>query len=88
MRCDVNVSLGLNSPRTEIKNLNSVRAIREACSYEIAEQTKLWLNEETRNQIVQSTKTWKDGTTITLRTKHGEKDYRFVLPGLIDEIYA
>lgn len=79
MRCDVNISLGLNSPRTEVKNLNSVRAVREACLFEIAEQTKLYLNPETRDQLVQSTKTFRDGKTITLRTKHGEKDYRYFL---------
>ena len=79
MRCDVNISLGLNSPRTEVKNLNSVRAVREACLFEIAEQTKLYLNPETREQLVQSTKTFRDGKTITLRTKHGEKDYRYFL---------
>jgi aspartyl-tRNA(Asn)/glutamyl-tRNA(Gln) amidotransferase subunit B len=76
MRCDVNISLGPNSPRTEVKNLNSLRAVREACLYEIAEQTRLWMNPGTRNQIVQATKTWKDGKTVTLRTKQGEKDYR------------
>ena len=76
VRCDVNVSLGFNSPRVEIKNLNSVRAVREACSYEIEEQTRLWLDPETRGQIVQATKRWKYDRTVTLRTKQGEKDYR------------
>jgi Asp-tRNA(Asn)/Glu-tRNA(Gln) amidotransferase B subunit len=73
MRCDVNVSLGLKSPRTEIKNLFSVRAVRDSCAYEIGQQIRAW---EEKIPIVQSTKTWNGLKTVTLRTKEGEKDYR------------
>ena len=74
MRCDVNVSLGYNSPRTEIKNLFSVRAVRDSCTYEIEQQIRLY---EQNEDIVQSTKTWNGEKTVLLRQKEGEKDYRF-----------
>jgi aspartyl-tRNA(Asn)/glutamyl-tRNA(Gln) amidotransferase subunit B len=74
MRCDVNVSLGLGSARTEIKNLFSVRAVRDSCSYEIAQQIRLF---ESGEQMEQCTKTWDGIKTITLRVKEGEKDYRY-----------
>jgi aspartyl-tRNA(Asn)/glutamyl-tRNA(Gln) amidotransferase subunit B len=73
MRCDVNVSLGYHSPRTEIKNLNSIRAVREACSYEIEYQ----VDQIEKNGILeQNTKRWDGEKTILIREKEGEKDYR------------
>lgn len=74
MRCDVNVSLGLNSPRTEIKNLNSVRAIREACTYEIGHQIRQIQNNVS---LEQTTKRWDGEKTVLTRDKAGEKDYRY-----------
>jgi aspartyl-tRNA(Asn)/glutamyl-tRNA(Gln) amidotransferase subunit B len=80
MRCDVNVSLGYNSPRTEIKNLFSVRAVRDSCIYEIEQQIQLYEQDE---DIVQSTKTWNGEKTVLLRTKEGEKDYRFHISSFV-----
>ena len=75
MRCDVNVSLGLNSPRVEIKNLNSVQAVRDACHYEISLQIA---SHNANIPLSQTTKTWNGKITVPLRTKEGEKDYRYL----------
>jgi Asp-tRNA(Asn)/Glu-tRNA(Gln) amidotransferase B subunit len=74
MRCDVNVSLGLNSPRTEIKNLFSSSAVRDACTFEIASLVELFHSQQ---EIVSQTKTWDGSKTVALREKEGEKDYRY-----------
>ena len=73
MRCDVNVSLGLNSARTEIKNLFSSSAVRDSCAYEISNLVDLF---HTQQEIVSQTKTWDGSKTVSLREKEGEKDYR------------
>ena len=73
MRCDVNVSLGLNSARTEIKNLFSSSAVRDACSYEITSLVDLFHSQQ---EIVSQTKTWDGSKTVSMREKEGEKDYR------------
>ena len=74
VRCDVNVSLGVGGPRTEIKNLNSVRAIRESIHYEIGLQKELYLNGV---PLQSRTKTWDGTATRTLRIKGGDQEYRF-----------
>lgn len=74
MRCDVNVSLGLNSARTEIKNLYGMKAIREACAIEISNQVRQW---EEKKPAVSFTKTWDGSDVRVLREKEGEKDYRY-----------
>lgn len=74
MRCDVNVSLGLNSPRTEIKNLFSVSAVRDATRYEIEELVRMY---EAKVPIEPSTKSWDGIAARFLREKKGEKDYRY-----------
>ncbi len=92
MRCDVNVSLrpvGDEAlyPKTEVKNLNSFRAIERACAYEIARQTQLW--EDGNAPELTTTRGWDDakGETVHQRTKEGQADYRFFpepdLPPLI-----
>jgi len=75
MRCDVNVSLGLNSPRTEIKNLFSVSAVRDATRYEIEEQVRMY---EMNVPIEASTKSWDGVAARFIRAKKGEKDYRYI----------
>ena len=74
MRCDVNVSLGLNSARTEIKNLFSSSAVRDACTYEIASLIELFHSQQ---EILSQTKTWDGSKTVAMREKEGEKDYRY-----------
>jgi aspartyl-tRNA(Asn)/glutamyl-tRNA(Gln) amidotransferase subunit B len=76
MRCDVNISLGREGERTEIKNLNSVRAVREACNYEIGMQVREY-EESGRLVRLRTTKRWDGERTIVTREKEGEKDYRY-----------
>lgn len=87
LRCDVNVSLretdeaglpiGPLNPKTEIKNINSFRAIERAIQYEIQRQTALW-NAGTPPMIT-TTRGWNDTTQTTdaQRTKEDSADYRY-----------
>jgi len=101
MRCDVNISLlevdrqgfplkeTLNA-RTEIKNLNSFRAVERAIAYEIQRQTAMY---EAGTPALESTRGWDDGQGKTLeqRTKETSADYRYfpepdLPPQVLDEI--
>ena len=85
LRVDANISLrpsgmgpgagGLN-PKTEIKNLNSFRAVERALAYEIRRQNTLW---DAGTIPTQSTRGWDDSTqeTVEQRTKEEEADYRY-----------
>ncbi|MFA5867366.1 MAG: Asp-tRNA(Asn)/Glu-tRNA(Gln) amidotransferase subunit GatB [Actinomycetota bacterium] len=81
LRCDANVSLrefgeaGLGV-KTEVKNMNSFRALRKALEYEIARQTKMIA---AGDRIIQETRHWDDagGVTISLRSKEEAHDYRY-----------
>jgi len=82
LRCDANISLrpiGQDKffPKTEIKNLNSFRAVERALEYEIKRQTKLW--EEGQAPEIQSTRGWNEVKQITeeQRTKEEAHDYRY-----------
>jgi aspartyl-tRNA(Asn)/glutamyl-tRNA(Gln) amidotransferase subunit B len=88
LRCDVNISLrevdenGLPTgpkfnPKTEIKNINSFRAIERAIGYEITRQTALW--EENNPPMVTTTRGWNDETQSTeqQRVKEDSADYRY-----------
>lgn len=87
LRCDVNVSLrevdenglpvGPMNPKTEIKNINSFRAIERAIDYEIARQTALW--EAGTPPMITTTRGWNDATQTTdaQRTKEDSADYRY-----------
>jgi aspartyl-tRNA(Asn)/glutamyl-tRNA(Gln) amidotransferase subunit B len=88
LRCDVNISLreiGENgkpikdylSPKTEIKNVNSFRAVERAIEFEIERQTKLW--EAGNPPSITTTRGWDDDSqqTTEQRTKEGEADYRY-----------
>ena len=72
--------------RTEIKNLNSFKAVKDAINYEIARQTQV-LNEG--GQVVQQTLLWdkEHGFTKPMRSKEDALDYRYFpepdLPPLI-----
>jgi len=81
LRCDVNISLREKTEdplgaKIELKNLNSISAIRRAIHFEIARQT-----EELDMGIpqVQSTRRWDDarGETQLMRTKEDAHDYRY-----------
>ncbi len=81
MRCDVNVSVRSKEQKEfgtkiELKNLNSVSAVRRALHYEIDRQ----IDElEEGNPIVQATWRWNDATgqTELMRTKEDAHDYRY-----------
>lgn len=82
MRCDVNISLRPHGdtalyPKTEVKNVNSFRAIERAIEYEIERQTELWDKGEAPEQT--TTRGWDDkkGITVLQRVKEGEADYRY-----------
>ncbi len=62
--------------RTEIKNLNSFRALVRASQYEIERQIKIY---ETGGTVVQETLGWDDvrGVTTSQRSKEDAHDYRY-----------
>jgi aspartyl-tRNA(Asn)/glutamyl-tRNA(Gln) amidotransferase subunit B len=81
LRCEPNISVRPKGTekfgtKTELKNLNSFRAVYRAIDYEIQRQAKV-LNEGGR--IVQETRRWDDerGITTTMRVKEFEQEYRY-----------
>ena len=80
MRVDANVSVrpsGSKELRTrcEIKNLNSLRSLQRAVSYEAQRHVDLY---EAGESPTQETRHWsEDGRTHTLRSKEEANDYRY-----------
>ena len=81
LRCDVNISLrpfGSEKfgERTEMKNINSFKAIERAINYEVARQTKIL---ESGGKIHQQTLRWDDaaGQNYSMRSKENANDYRY-----------
>jgi aspartyl-tRNA(Asn)/glutamyl-tRNA(Gln) amidotransferase subunit B len=81
MRCDVNISLRPEGQKEygakiELKNLNSVSAVRRAIHAEIARQTEALDRGE---KLIQSTRRWDDdrGETEHMRDKEDSHDYRY-----------
>jgi aspartyl-tRNA(Asn)/glutamyl-tRNA(Gln) amidotransferase subunit B len=62
--------------RTEIKNLNSFRALSRASAYEIERQIKVY---ENGGEVVQETLGWDEarGVTVSQRGKEDAHDYRY-----------
>lgn len=62
--------------RTEIKNLNSFRALERATAYEIQRQSELLRQGQA---VVQETRGWDEahGVTVVQRTKEEAEDYRY-----------
>lgn len=62
--------------RTEIKNLNSFRALVRASQYEIERQIKIY---EAGESVIQETLGWDDarGVTTSQRSKEDAHDYRY-----------
>lgn len=82
LRCDANISLKpAGSPtlgtRVEVKNLNSIRFVKNAIDHEVARMTELLNNGE---KIIQETRSFDSarGTTFSLRTKEDAEDYRYL----------
>lgn len=95
LRCDVNISIHKpNTPfgtRTEMKNLNSFKAVARAIEYEANRQKSLL---EKGEKIVQETRRWDDmlGENFSLRSKENSNDYRYfkdpdLLPVCVEEDY-
>lgn len=81
MRCDANISIrdsksGHMGIKTEVKNMNSFRAIKRALDYEIARQRRLIKNGE---KVIQETRRWDENNnqTISMRSKEDAHDYRY-----------
>lgn len=81
LRCDVNVSVNrIGEPfgtRCEVKNLNSVRFMMNAISFESHRQVKLL---QQNGRVEQETRGYNesDGTTFRLRGKEDAPDYRYM----------
>ena len=62
--------------RTELKNLNSFRALERGTQYEIERQTQVW---ESGGQVAQETRGWSEAESRTLpqRGKEQAHDYRY-----------
>jgi aspartyl-tRNA(Asn)/glutamyl-tRNA(Gln) amidotransferase subunit B len=94
LRCDANVSIRPRGQKelgtkTEIKNVNSFRFIREALIYEVARQMDLV---ESGGKITQETRLYNshEGKTYSMRSKEQAHDYRYfpepdLLPLVVDE---
>ena len=94
LRCDANVSVRPRGQKefgtkTEIKNVNSFRFIREALIYEIERQVDVI---ESGGKITQETRLYNsnEGKTYSMRSKEQAHDYRYfpepdLLPLVVDE---
>lgn len=81
LRCDANISLrpwGVKDygVLTEIKNMNSFRAVEAALEYEAQRQAKLL---DSGARISKQTRAWDEinGTTVFMRSKEEASDYRY-----------
>ncbi len=81
LRCDANISLRPKGEsemgvKTEVKNMNSFRALYGALQYEIARQSDIL---SSGGRVVQETRHWDaDGNATTpMRTKEYAFDYRY-----------
>jgi aspartyl-tRNA(Asn)/glutamyl-tRNA(Gln) amidotransferase subunit B len=81
LRCDANVSIrpkgcSVLNPKTEIKNVNSIVAIRDSIQTEIQRQIR---EVEAGNQIESWTLEWDEESSILrkMRSKETEADYRY-----------
>jgi aspartyl-tRNA(Asn)/glutamyl-tRNA(Gln) amidotransferase subunit B len=80
LRCDCNISVApAGAPlgtKIEIKNMNSISAVRRALAYEIERQIAAV---EKGEKLVQSTLRWNDisGRTEVMRVKESAHDYRY-----------
>jgi aspartyl-tRNA(Asn)/glutamyl-tRNA(Gln) amidotransferase subunit B len=94
LRCDANVSVRPRGQKafgtkTEVKNVNSFRFIREALEFEIERQVEVI---EGGGKITQETRLYNsiEGKTYSMRSKEQAHDYRYfpepdLLPLIVDE---
>src|SRR3954463_1218464 len=93
LRCDANISIRPRGQKefgtkTEVKNVNSFRYIREALEYEIERQAEILSSGGT---IAQETRLYNssEGKTYSMRSKEQAHDYRYfpepdLLPLVVD----
>ena len=81
LRCDVNLSVrpagsAELGTRTEMKNLNSFKAIARSIEYEARRQIELI---EEGRRVVQETRRWDENkdATFAMRSKENAQDYRY-----------
>jgi aspartyl-tRNA(Asn)/glutamyl-tRNA(Gln) amidotransferase subunit B len=81
LRCDANISVRKKGAKelgtkTELKNMNSFKAVKDALAFEIERQTELL---DKGKSVVQETRLWeaKDLKTVSMRTKEEAQDYRY-----------
>ncbi|MBO7273653.1 MAG: Asp-tRNA(Asn)/Glu-tRNA(Gln) amidotransferase subunit GatB, partial [Clostridia bacterium] len=81
MRCDVNLSVRPEGStafgvRTEMKNMNSIDAIKRAIAYESARHIAAL---ECGEELTQETRRWdeSEGKTVSMRSKETAGDYRY-----------
>ncbi|THD27318.1 Glutamyl-tRNA(Gln) amidotransferase subunit B mitochondrial [Fasciola hepatica] len=81
LRVDVNVSVGPSwtkqSPRTEVKNVNSIRGVARAIEYEIGRQMSLF---RSGIEPINETRSFDParGITLPMRDKEVIQDYRYM----------
>ncbi len=82
LRADINVSLRPAGStklgtRTEMKNINSFKALEDAINYEIERQAEVL---DDGGEVVQETRTWnpEKGITQSMRSKENANDYRYM----------
>jgi len=80
-RCDANISIRPDgsretTPKVEVKNMNSFRAVYHALEYEATRQRRAFARGE---ELFQETRGWVDetGKTVTQRGKEYADDYRY-----------
>ena len=81
LRCDANVSIreqGVQvlGTKTELKNLNSFRAVKNAIDFEVQRQIQTL---EAGERIIQETRLWNEEKqiTVSMRSKEEAHDYRY-----------
>lgn len=96
LRCDVNVNVkneetGEKTSVTEVKNLNSFRAVEKAIDFEVQRHIELL---EKGEKEPRTTRRWDDvsNETVLMRIKYTAADYRFapegdLVPIVIDDDY-
>ncbi len=96
LRCDANISIKPRGQKefgtkTEVKNVNSFRFIRQALEYEIERHEQVI---ESGGKIVQETRLYNsaEGKTYGMRSKEQAHDYRYfpepdLLPLVIDDTW-
>jgi aspartyl-tRNA(Asn)/glutamyl-tRNA(Gln) amidotransferase subunit B len=94
LRCDANISIREPGDtrlgtKTELKNMNSFKAVKAALEFEERRQQKAL---ESGERIVQETRLWDEGKgiTVSMRSKEEAHDYRYfpepdLVPFVVEE---